>query len=705
MRSSVLAVALVFSCVSSFGQDVDTDGKELHVKCHTEEMERAYREAHPEHVHEMEQNALELEMFTREFISSNQAKDNEVYTIPVVFHIVHNNGPENISPEQVQDAIRVLNEDFSAQNLGASAVRPEFTDLVADVGIRFALAQRDPDGNCTNGIIRTQSTLTYEGGENLKDDAISPIWDRSSYLNVWVCETIGSGAAGYTRYPGSVAGGFGAQIDGIVIRSDYVGAIGTSSPNRSHTMTHEVGHWINLPHTWGSTNEPELESNCGSDDGVDDTPATIGWTSCVLSGESCGSLDNVENYMEYSYCSKMFTLGQADRMIAALNSSTASRSSLWTEENLIETGVDLEPEICAAEIAVDRKTVCVGEAVNFQDYSYNGVVSRIWTFDGGEPATSTEEFQSVVYTQPGTYAVTLAASDGNDEVSVIEESFITVLDTAQTALPFFEGFEGEDVVNGEESIWYTENATGNIDWEVTDAAAYSGDHSVYVHGRQNGEGEVEYMLSKTFELEGIEENAALSFKYACQRRNWQSNDVLRVWISKNCGEFWSLRKTIDDDELYSVPGNNTGEFVPTSQDQWGEVSIENIVSVFLNNNFRVRFEFISENGNNIYIDDINLEDISAPTFTSDAQFEEGVSIFPNPASDMVQISIDGFGDAEQMDIILRDIAGREIETLYSGYIGSSKTIYTDVSTLAKGMYFVEFSLGDRKYTKKVMIQR
>ena len=252
----------------------------------------------------------------------------EGYIIPVVFHIIHDNGPENISDAQVHDAIRVMNDDFNRMNPDWVTVRPDFVDLVADVGIEFRLAQLDPQGNCTNGITRTESDLTYEG-----DQAMTQLiqWPRNRYMNIWVGASA-NGAAGYTNYPWVFNNS--PQNDGIVVKYDYVGSIGAGSPGRSRTLTHEVGHWLNLRHCWGNSNDPGLEENCSEDDDVEDTPLTIGWTACIVSGSSCGSpLDNVENYMEYSYCSKMFTTGQATRMLAALTSTIAQRNSLWEPGN------------------------------------------------------------------------------------------------------------------------------------------------------------------------------------------------------------------------------------------------------------------------------------------------------------------------------------------------------------------------------------
>lgn len=668
-------------------------------KCHTYEMTDKLIEEHPEIVGIIQEAEASLEQTRR---NPNLAKDGDIYTIPVVFHIVHNYGEENISFEQIQNAIDVMNEDFSAQNADAESVNSAFEDLVADVGIQFALAQRDPDGNCTNGVVRTVNALTSEGGENLKE--ISPIWDRSRYMNIWVCRDIASGAAGYTYYPSSLAGSFGETNDGIVVRSDYVGRIGTSSYQRSQTLTHEVGHWIDLPHLWGSTNSPEEDSNCNSDDGISDTPNTIGWTSCIMSGESCGSLDNVENYMEYSFCGKMFTLGQSQRMRNALESSVAERSNLWQEENLEFTGVNLEPEICSADFTSNKRVVCVGESIQFSDLSYNGVQERTWVFEGGEPAGSSLATPMVAYTEPGTYAVSILASDGNNEATLVRNNFIRVLDTAHTAIPFYEGFEELEGLNtNDEDQWFTLNNSGGIDWEITDQASYDGEKSAYLNGFENEDNQTEYLYSQTFDLSELSDNAVLSFEYACARRSFNTEGQLRVWITKNCGEHWSIRETLDEDELFTVSGNYSQPFFPESQDEWQTVIIDNISSVFTNKEFRVRFEYLADNGNNLFIDNINLVDGSTLSITERNRLNERVKTYPNPTQ---QISTVEFNLAEaesQFEIRLIDLSGRLLDRIYSGSMpAGNQRIDVDLGDLDSGVYLLQITSSSGSFAKKIV---
>jgi PKD repeat protein len=675
-------------------------------ECSMTEAEQQLYEENPELLPLAEAATQELEAFTRNFEPSAGNREGE-YVIPVVFHVVHDNGPENISYEQIVSCINSLNYYFNAENPSASNVHPAFQDIVANVGFSFALATLDPDGNCTNGVTRTVSETTYAGGNNLT--VVAPSWDRSMYLNVWVCSYIASGAAAYSRRPPAVDGSFGATVDGIVCQDSYIGSIGTSASSNNITMSHEVGHWLNLSHTWGGNNDADEPENCNLDDYVDDTPNTIGWTNCNnLNGESCGSLDNIENFMEYSGCRKMFTLGQAARMEAALNSTVAERVNLWQPENLILTGVNVEPELCVIDFNESDKTVCVGSSIDFLDISYGSIEQREWTFEGGEPAFSNIVNPSVVYNTPGLYNVSLLVSDGLNSLETTEVNHIRVLDTAVTSLPFTESFEEDSGFNEDGSIWYTETTDSpNIDWEITDAAAYTGTQSVYVHGRQNTNGATEYLLSQTFDLSGVTGEVGLTFKYACAPRNANSNDQLRIWISRDCGNFWSPRGTIDGEELYTVSNSVSGEFVPNGQNQWVEKSVQNIVSVFWTSSFRIRFEFTSDNGNNIYIDDINLVDLSTPTGVNTIErFKEKVGVYPNPARDLVSIEIGDVDKREAMEINLVDLSGRTIKHIYrgNGTLQNTKLAF-NVSDISNGIYFLEFTLPEGRFAEKIMVAK
>ena len=212
-------------------------------------------------------------------------------TIPVVVHIIYNDSYSNISTNQVNSALTAINEDFNASNSDYNSVIAAFSSIKSNLNISFELANLDPNGNSTTGITRTQSDFTDNADENVKGLIL---WNTDMYLNIWVVDNIESGAGAYAYYPGTAPNG----NEGIVCRHTQFGTTGTSSSNNfsATTLTHEIGHYLNLAHTWGDSNDAELEENCNNDDNVNDTPNTIGTLyGCNTNQNTCGSLDNVQN--------------------------------------------------------------------------------------------------------------------------------------------------------------------------------------------------------------------------------------------------------------------------------------------------------------------------------------------------------------------------------------------------------------------------
>ena len=249
--------------------------------------------ANPDYAKQYAKDQLEFENLLQ-----SQAKkgDNNTtkavqYTIPVVFHVLHNGGPENISKEQILSALAILNRDYAMLNADTISIQPPFQSLRSKADIKFALATKAPNGACFSGITRTQNAATSDGDNGqgqvnaivAGNDVYNGQWPGNKYLNIFICQDIG-GAAGYTTNPSSWSAS--SMMNGIWVLSTYVGDMGTSSLNSSRTLTHEVGHWLNLSHVWGGTNTPGV--SCGNDN-VNDTPACIGSTSCSLTANTCSS--------------------------------------------------------------------------------------------------------------------------------------------------------------------------------------------------------------------------------------------------------------------------------------------------------------------------------------------------------------------------------------------------------------------------------
>jgi len=239
-------------------------------------------------------------------------------TIPVVVHVVYNTAAENISVAQINSQIAVLNRDFNATNSDKSKVPVPFKGLVASANIKFALATKDPNGKPTKGITRTKTTRPEFGSnDSVKSVATGgqDAWPSDKYLNIWVCKLRG-GLLGYAQFPGGPA-----KTDGVVILHTGFGTSGTAQPpfNLGRTVTHEVGHWLNLRHIWGDT------ENCSGSDLVADTPNAEGpnFGNPTFPHVSCSNGPNGDmfmNYMDYvdDKAMFMFTSQQVARMAATL---------------------------------------------------------------------------------------------------------------------------------------------------------------------------------------------------------------------------------------------------------------------------------------------------------------------------------------------------------------------------------------------------
>ncbi|MDR0802440.1 MAG: hypothetical protein LBE77_07855, partial [Fluviicola sp.] len=115
-----------------------------------------------------------------------RGKSTTVRIIPVVFHILHEYGAENVSDQQIQDQMRILNEDYLKLNADTAVVVSPFDSIIGDAFIEFRLATLDPYGDCTNGIEHIYNHNTNQGDDYSKLNQ----WDRDKYLNVWLVKTI-----------------------------------------------------------------------------------------------------------------------------------------------------------------------------------------------------------------------------------------------------------------------------------------------------------------------------------------------------------------------------------------------------------------------------------------------------------------------------------------------------------------------------------
>lgn len=627
--------------------------------------------------------------------------------IPVVVHVIHYGGAENISKAQILDQIRILNEDFNAANPDTANCPAVFKPLIGNTQVEFRMAQLDPNGNCTDGIVRVYSPLTVNARNNVK--ALS-YWPSNQYLNIWIVSSIeNSGGSpgqviGFAQFPGTGP----ATTDGVVIKHDFMGDIGTAanSGGAGRTTTHEVGHWLNLRHIWG-------DATCGNDF-VSDTPphfeANLStcptWPHLSNCPGNAPNGDMYPNYMDYTNgnCQNMFSIGQAARMNTALASATSGRNNLWNANNLVLTGTDGSPAVLCppkADFIPRPRMICEGGSTQFVDGSWRGeVASRVWTFPGGTPATDTSRNPVVVYNTPGTYDVTLTVTNAAGTDSKTETGIVIVSPNSVTpTVPYTEGFEGGlfPSANG----WININSNGGSEWEVNSTAAATGQFSINLYNfAGNGKGPDEF-ITNAFNLSNVTGTMmTFDMAFAYPTLTGTNDDKLTVYFSTNCGQTWMPRYAKQGATLATTTAAVNNDFYPTST-QWRTETVSlTPTSVSTKPNVRFRFEFTHDTGNNLYIDNINL---TGTVGINDVNADNSnVNVYPNPSSSFTYVDFNmTYGGIVKIDV--SDAQGRVVNT-FTDELPAGEHQYTMSQDLAKGVYFVRLTFGDKAVTKRVVIK-
>lgn len=239
-----------------------------------------------------------------------------IVRIRTVVNVVYRTNTENVSDAQIKSQIAVLNKDFRAANPDRTQTPEPWNGLVTDSRIEFKLVK----------VTRTKTTKDgFSFDDRVKRAAtggIAPYLPRT-HMNIWVC-VLSGGLLGYAQFPGGPQ-----RTDGVVINVQAFGTQGTAQApfNKGRTATHEVGHYLNLRHIWGDTED------CSGTDHVADTPNCAGpnfgtpaWPVVTCNNGPNG--DMFMNYMDYTDDAGMFmfTTQQALRMRTALE--TARRGLL-----------------------------------------------------------------------------------------------------------------------------------------------------------------------------------------------------------------------------------------------------------------------------------------------------------------------------------------------------------------------------------------
>lgn len=411
--------------------------------------------------------------------------------LPVVVHIVHQGGPENLSNAQVQAALTHLNAAFA--HTGYFAQQGVGTDAL----IQFCLARRTPDGLPTEGITRTASPLTDMILET-QDLSLKNLsrWPSKQYINIWVVRSIsstavGASVGGYAFLPAA----HGLTYDGIVVEAAGLG----DAPAEVADLAHEMGHYLGLYHTFEGGC---LNANCLTDgDRVCDTPpdratnAACPFNSCATDADDASPnnpltadvADAGWNFMDYSpqTCYSGFSTGQGLRMRLAVE---GARKSLLASKGCAEPC----PAPVTAAFALADSSVVAGTALIFSNLSV-GATQFSW-YDGG--ALFSSSAAPAPYTPPATGIRTLrlVVSNGNPNCTDTTELLVAVACNITAAV-----VATDTVLDVGQSVTFTALTSGATAWAWTvDGVATSSAVAFSRVFTQNGDVTVGLTASNAF---------------------------------------------------------------------------------------------------------------------------------------------------------------------------------------------------------------
>ena len=672
------------------------------------------------------------------------ASDTTTFDVPLVIHVVHDYGVEYLSDDVIYNAVKYWAQIYVCGNTSDTAnVIAPFKKYVGNARIRLHLATIDPTGKPTKGVVHHHSYLTG----NADDQAKIGQWPQNKYINLWFINTFGAastGAAAYAYYPSSAA--FMPYYDGVIGLYTYI--------NYDMAIPHEIGHVLNLQHTWGNTNNPDVA--CGNDQ-VDDTPPTkghnpVGCSPGALFDTNCATgyvkhytpaggvgdslvdypdTTNSQNIMDYTYCQRMFTIGQCVRMRNALTATTAGRNNLITTANLAATGAvapmpDLAPvadfsveRATGGGVATDYRTVFLsktsGANFTFRNRSWNDTITNVsWIFSNSAvtPSSTAPSIVSNSFGTTGWVTTTLIASANSGSDTIVNTHAVYVADTATAGgLGYVQSFSTPSSIDNWPIFNYFEN---QYQWQYYTGASYDGDNAcIRYRSRDTTNKQVATPLGDHDDLFTPAFNLTtgstfyLNFKTAAATSSTSGfsgpvGDSLEIDASTNGGIRWTKligykRGTLANNGL------KTSEFVPTLPAQWVARGVQ-VPASYCTANTYFRFRYWPGNtGNNFYLDNVTLEGF--PAGVADIATSNGtLKLMPNPANNGCQVLVNAGNDG-MARVVIKDITGRVVfQSTQSATPGSE--VRFDVSrsaTPAAGIYVVTAIVDGAQSTEKLVV--
>ena len=650
-----------------------------------------------------------------------------VKVIPVVFHIIHDGDPvgvsENISDSQVMSQLDALNRDFNRLNPDSVNTPSVFQSIAANTEIEFCLARFNEFGIPTYGIQRHDlgkvdwyrqdpGSSPAPAGQDIETDLKpSTIWDRDKYLNIWVCrfggDLVSRGVQGYSQFPG-----MGATTDGVILRYTKCGQEGEAAGDLGRTCVHEVGHWLDLRHVWGD--DQDDPDPCTGTDLIDDTPnQRVQYFNCpVWPQSSCGSQDMYMNYMDYTddNCSNLFTNDQSARMHSTLETV---RAGVPANSGACDYYLDLGIK----EVFSPTSTMCnttFTPIVEVANDAQNAILyfELLYSLDGGSvqklkwtgnllPGQTEIVNLGPITTTIGAHNLTIIAQNpngiGGDDYLANDTrniSFSIASDNgAGAALPLTEDFES----GGIPVSWTVDNPDSDRTWTSASVSANGVGSGSAVMDNQNTStnptGTRDAIVTVDYDFTD-RHYAELTFDVAYARKSATEFDSLIIYYSVNCGSDWHRLWAKGGSDL-ATSADLSAPFTPLASNWRNEtVYIERVAN---SPAVSFKFENYSGWGNNLYLDNINID--FAPVGIEEVAEEKSVSVYPNPASETVTLEFtDGFIPEA---VTVTDLLGKNV---ISNAQPGNDIATLDVRNWSAGTYIVRLVYADGSHhTQKLIV--
>jgi PKD repeat protein len=297
---------------------------------------------------------------------------------------------------------------------------------------------------------------------------------------------------------------------------------------------------------------------------------------------------------------------------------------------------------------------------------------------------------SIVFSDEGLYTITLTASDGSSTDVETKNNYIRVLPSA-AGLPFWEGFEEYSSLQNLTN-WEVVNVNNNNAFTLESSFGHSGSKCVRLPNFGQQGSNVDELISQSIDVSSVPEteDITLSFRYAYRKRTSSDYELLKVFVSNNCGDTWSQKKTLGGSQLGSTASNTS--WYPTSLNDWKTVHMVNINESYYTPNFRMKFRFEGEGGNNFYLDDINLYvgDPSDDLVTGlyDNTQEIGLVLYPNPAESELSVDFD-LNSNEFLKIKILDLLGKVVGIYGIQGKEGKNSVLMNTQSLSSGTYILK----------------